>query len=83
MPNILKLKSEEQAITSNTNVNGARLVRIYAPEKSFITVYNMVEHSVIGSFTVPAGATEFVEKEPADVISANTTVYGTSVSFNI
>lgn len=82
MPSIIKVKSSEEAITTETNVSNARLVRVYAPSDALITVHDVTANTVIGTFTMPSGRVDYVEKEADDTISSNTTVYGVSVSFN-
>ena len=82
MPSIVKVKSNEEAITTETTVSSARVVRVYAPSDALITVQDVSANTVIGTFTIPGGRVDYVEKRPDDTISSNTTVYGVSVSFN-
>ena len=81
MPSIVKLKGSETSVTSATDLSGAKLVRVYAVNTSVVTLAD-ASSNVIGSFTIPAGRVEYVEKASDDLISANVAVLCTSVSYN-
>jgi hypothetical protein len=81
MPSIVKLKGSEIGVTTATNLNSAQLIRVYAATDALVTITDS-DDNAIGSFTVPSGRVEYVEKEPSDQISANTEILCTSIAYN-
>jgi hypothetical protein len=78
---IIKPLDEETSITTADDMNGARLVRVYAAAVSKVTIENPAANTVVGSFTVPAGSTTIVEKNGTDTIAGSTTLLCTAVSY--
>jgi hypothetical protein len=78
---IIKPLGEELSVTTADDIQGAKLVRVYAAAVSKITIENPEANNVIGSFTVPAGSTTIVEKNRDDTISGTTTLLCVSVSY--
>jgi len=82
MPSIIKLKGTETGVTSATTLNNAQLIRVYATANSSITITNVVANTAIGSFTVPGGRVEYVEKSANDTIESDVEVLCTPISYN-
>ena len=78
---IIKPLGEETSITAADDINGARLVRVYAAAVSKVTIENPDANTIIGSFTVPAGSATIVEKNGTDTIAGSTTLLCTAVSY--
>lgn len=76
---IVKPLSSELSFTAANTVNDAHLVRVYAAADSIVTIAN--GEGTIGTFTVPAGTVEFVEKNRTDTIAGSTTLLCTPVSY--
>jgi len=79
--NITKPISTEVEVTTASTVNDSKLVRIYASANTLIQMTNGETSEIYGSFTIPAGGVEVVEKAVLDTITANTTVYCTPVAY--
>ena len=77
---IIKPVGEEVSVTTAVDLNGARLIRVYAASASKITI-KTVGDSTLGSFTSPAGAVTIVEKNPTDTIEGTTALLCTPVSY--
>jgi hypothetical protein len=78
---IIKPLGEELPVTAADDIDGAKLVRIYAASISKVTIENPGANTVIGSFTVPAGSTTIVEKNKEDTIAGTTALLCTPVSY--
>jgi hypothetical protein len=78
---IIKPLGEELTVTTADDIDGARLVRVYAAVISKVTIESPEANTVIGSFTIPAGSTTIVEKNRDDTISGTTTLLCTPVSY--
>lgn len=81
MPSIVKLKGSETGVTTATDLNSAQLIRVYAAADALVTITDS-DDNTIGSFTIPSGRVEYVEKKPSDQISANTEILCTSIAYN-
>lgn len=82
MPSIIKIKGTETAVTSATTLNNAQLIRVYASANASITMTDTAANTAIGSFTIPEGRIEYVEKKPLDTIESDVEVLCTPVSYN-
>ena len=80
MADITKPISAEISVTTANTVFNAKLVRIYAANDALVTV-SAANATVIGSFTMPAGDIELVEKNTSDTISANVAVKCCSIGY--
>jgi len=78
---IIKPIGEEVSVTTADDIDGARLVRVYAAAVSKITISSAEANTVVGSFTVPADAVTIVEKNSADTVAGSTTLLCTPVSY--
>jgi hypothetical protein len=78
---IIKPIGEEVSVTTADDLDGARLVRVYAAAISKVTIENPDANTVIGSFTVPAASVTIVEKNKDDTISGTTTLLCVPVSY--
>jgi hypothetical protein len=78
---IIKPLGEEVSVTTADDIDGAKLVRVYAAAVSKVTIASPEANTVIGSFTVPAGSTTIVEKNKDDTIAGTTTLLCTPVSY--
>ena len=79
---IIKVKGESANVTSADTVSDSKLVRIYASANTLITVEDPVANTTLGTFIMPGGTVEYVEKETTDTISANASISCTPVSYN-
>ena len=72
-------------IGAGSGPNGAtvfRLVNTHASDAHKVTLVESASGTVIGSFTMPAGTVEFLEKNPNQyVFAANADVLGSQVGF--
>lgn len=78
---IVKPLGEELSVTTADDINGARLVRIYAAAVSKVTIENPTANTIVGSFTVGADSATIVEKNSTDTIAGTTTLLCTPVSY--
>ena len=77
---ILKLKADEVNLSAATNVSSANVVRIYNKD----TADHVITNSNGYSFTLPGGAITFVDKLPAETLTAgDANCVAVSVSYNI
>jgi hypothetical protein len=74
---IIKPQAALASISTANTVSDAGLVYLYAPSTSVITIAGVVN----GSFTIPAGETRIVEKEPTDTIAASAAVEATPIAY--
>lgn len=82
MPSIIKLKGTETGVTSATTLDNAQLIRVYATANASITITDVAANTAIGSFTVPEGRIEYVEKKAADTIESDVEVLCTPIAHN-
>lgn len=57
-------------VTTGNTVNSAKLVRAYASANTLVTVTTSAD-ATIGSFIMPGGSVEYIEKNPTDKLVAN------------
>lgn len=76
---IVKPLSNEIDLTSASTVDSAAVVRVYADSGNSV-ITNVTANT---SFTLPNGAVTFVQKLPADELSADVSVKAVSVAFTI
>ena len=81
MPSIIKVKGSAVDVTTANTVNNSKLVRIYAAADTTVTVADDAP-TTLGTFVMPAGSIEYVEKNPTDTIAADVSVSCTPVSYN-
>jgi len=81
MPSIIKVKGTATDVTTANTVSNSKLVRIYATAETTITVADDTP-TTLGTFVMPAGSVEYVEKNPTDTIAADVSVSCTPVSYN-
>jgi len=77
---ILKLTGSKVDISTASDVNGAVLVRVYAPTEAEVSRLDS-SNTVIGSMVMPAGFVEVMEKLKTDKLSANATVWATPLAY--
>jgi len=78
---IIKVKGDAINFTTANTVNDAKVVRVFAAASSNVTIVSAnTELSYSGSFTIPAGGVEIVEKQPKDTIAGTTTLSCTPVA---
>lgn len=81
MPSVIKVKGSAVSVTTANTVNDSKLVRVYATANTLITITDDTP-TTLGTFIMPGGSVEYVEKNPTDTITANTSVSCTPVSYN-
>ena len=77
---IVKAKAAEIALSTANTVDDATCVRIYNDSGADVLITNVSQAT---TFTLPNGAITFVQKLPADTLSAGSAVKAVSVAFNI
>lgn len=77
---IIKPKAQAANLTTANTVQDSQLVRIYAGANTLITITTSA-NVVAGSFVMPNGTTEIVEKDTDDTITANASVSVTPVAY--
>lgn len=80
MPGIIKVKGSAVDVTTASNVSSATLVRCFAASAATVTIANS-DTDTLGTFKMPAGGVEYVEKEPSDTIASSATLSCTPVSY--
>lgn len=73
---VIKLTKPEISVTTANTVYDSQLFRVYTPaggSDALITIMQ-ANGAVIGSMTQPAGFVEIMNKNPTDLVMANTTV---------
>lgn len=79
---IVKPLDTEITLTATpTTVGDSMLVRIYSANISTITVTNPSDSSIVGSFTMPSGSVEYVEKYKTHTLEASVDVQCVPVSY--
>jgi hypothetical protein len=81
MSKIIKPLDAETNVTTDDDVNNAKLVRIFSSSLSVVTVTDPEANTVIGSFTMPANSIEYLEKEKHHTISATAALKCVPVSY--
>lgn len=79
---IIKVKGETANVTTADTVSDSLLVRIYASANTLITVDDPVANTTLGSFVMPGGTVEYIEKKTTDTVTANSSVAVTPVAYN-
>ena len=78
---IIKVRGDAVSFTAANTVNDSTIVRVFAEASSIVTIESAnTELSYSGSFTIPAGGVEIVEKQPLDTIAGTTTLNCTPVA---
>lgn len=81
---IIKIVGTERALTANSNVDSARIVRIVNNNASVTVITrNNSESTLIGNTTMRANTEMFFEKESTDELSASQSVLATPVAYTI
>lgn len=75
-----KVLSSAVSVTTANNVNNARSVRAYASAATLVTI-STAEAATIGTFIMPAGSVEVINKGATDTITANVALSCTPVAF--
>lgn len=81
MTRIIKPLDMEISVTTDDDINNARLVRIFASSLSVVTVTDPTANTVIGSFTMPANSVEYLEKDRTHTISSTAAIKCAPVSY--
>ena len=81
MSRIIKPLSSEASVTTADTVSNAQLVRIHASGGASIVTVRDAESNILGTFTVPSTAVEYVAKEPTHTIACSVACLCTSVAF--
>lgn len=82
MSRYIQVLGTEAAVSTASALNGAQLVRVYNNNGAavVITIADS-ESTTIGTFTVAAGAVEYVRKKATDTIAAATSCKMVAVAF--
>lgn len=73
-------KSPLLAVTTANTVYDATLVRAYASANTLVTITD-ADSAVVGTFVMPGGTVDFIEKSPTDTITANVALSCTRVGY--
>lgn len=76
----IKVLSTEIEVTTANTVSSAAVVRAYAASLAVVTVVDKDDNTK-GTFTMPEGTVEFIEKLPTDTISSTATLLCSSVAY--
>lgn len=78
---LIKVKGNAEAVTTANNVSLSRYVRVFAAAAQTVTIAAAdAELSSSGTFLMPAGGVEIVEKQPTDTIASSGTLSCTPVA---
>jgi len=78
---LIKVKGNAEAVTTANNVSLSRYVRVFAAAAQTVTITAAdAELSSSGSFLMPFGGVEIVEKQPTDTIASTGTLSCTPVA---
>lgn len=81
---IVKVLGSAETISANSNISSARLVRAYAPTTTTVTIQTAGAAETKGSFVMPGGSVEIIEKDPTDEIASTQTDLSCSpIAFNV
>lgn len=82
MSRIIQVNGTEAAVTTASDFSGAQLVRIYNNNGSAVVItVSDSTNATVGTFTIAAGAVEYVRKKVTDKIAAATSCLMVAVSF--
>lgn len=79
---ILELKGTETAITTATNFNNAKCIKLIVTSGTPVITITDADDVHIGNTTLNTGI-HFIKKSATDKIASSTSVLGTAVSFTI
>lgn len=82
MPSIIKVKGAGANVTSADTVSDSALIRIYASANTLITVDDPIANTTLGTFIMPNGSVEYIEKKTTDTVTANASISVTPVAYN-
>ena len=77
---IIKVKGSAVDVTTASNVSSATLVRCFAASAATVTIANSATDT-LGTFKMPAGSVEIIEKAATDTIASTATLSCTPVSY--
>ena len=78
---LIKVKGNAEDVTTADNVSLSRYVRVFAAAAQTVIVTTAdADLSSTGTFKMPAGGVEIVEKQPADTIASTGTLSCTPVA---
>ena len=77
---IIKVKGSAVDVTTANTVGSAKLVRCFAAAAATVTITDS-DDTTLGTFKMPAGGVEYIEKETTDKIASTSTLSCTAVSY--
>lgn len=77
---IIKVKGSAVDVTTASNVSSATLVRCFAATAATVTIADSSANT-LGTFKMPAGGVEIIEKAATDTIASTATLSCTPVSY--
>ena len=80
MPSIIKVQGSAVDVTTANTVSSAKLVRCFAASAATVTITNS-DDDTLGTFKMPAGSVEYVEKAATDKIASTATLSCTPVAY--
>ena len=75
----IRVKGSAIDVTTANNVDTATLVRAFAASAATVTIATSAPVT-IGTFKMPAGSVELIEKDPTDTIASTATLSCTKVA---
>ena len=76
-----KVLSEQITVnTTESSIFDLPVVRVYAAANSLVEIRDTA-NNLVGSFTMPGGRVEIIEKERTDVLSANADIFCTGIAY--
>lgn len=80
MPSIIKVQGSAVDVTTANNVSSAKLVRCFAASAATVTIADS-DTNTLGTFKMPAGGVEYIEKGATDTIASSATLSCTPVAY--
>ena len=81
MAEVIKLLSQEIALSTANTVGNASAVRCYNNTAGAVLI-TLSNGSTVATVTLGAGVTEYYQKQPAWTIASNVAIRAVSVAFN-
>lgn len=82
MAEVIKLLSQEIALSTANTVGSASAVRCYNNTAGAVLVTIANDGTTVATVTLGAGVTEYYQKQPTWTIASNAAIRAVSVAFN-
>jgi hypothetical protein len=82
MAEMVKVLSTEIALSTANTVSNASVVRMYNNTAGAVLITRANGGGTIGTITLAAGATEYLQKAPTETFASNTAIRAAAVGIN-